>query len=71
MIGVKRCYAGPLGKSDRAFSFGLFAVLLAVGLTPGGWSTLYLVALLLLSALTMLNRARAVVGEAKAKAKAP
>jgi len=72
MLGVKRCYAGPFGKSDRAFAFGLLAVLLG-GLAPGLWSTLYLAAMLLLSALTMLNRARAIVGEAKAspKAKAP
>jgi hypothetical protein len=46
-------------------------VLLGAGLAPGLWSTLYLAAMLLLSALTMLNRARAIVGEANAKAKAP
>jgi len=68
MIGAKRCYAGPLGKSDRAFAFGLLAVLLGLGLAPGLWSTLYLAALLLLCALTMLNRARAIVAEAKGKA---
>ncbi|MGA7458184.1 MAG: CDP-alcohol phosphatidyltransferase family protein [Methyloceanibacter sp.] len=67
MIGAKRCYAGPLGKSDRAFAFGLLAVLLGLGLAPGLWSTLYLSALLLLSALTILNRARAAVAEAKGK----
>jgi CDP-diacylglycerol--glycerol-3-phosphate 3-phosphatidyltransferase len=68
MIGAKRRYDGPLGKSDRAFAFGLLAVLLGVGLTPGLWSTLYLAALLLLCALTVLNRARAIVAEAKGKA---
>jgi CDP-diacylglycerol--glycerol-3-phosphate 3-phosphatidyltransferase len=68
MVGVPRCYAGPFGKSDRAFGFGLLAVLLGAGLAPGLWSTLYLAALVLLSALTMLNRARTIVGEAKAKA---
>lgn len=68
MIGAKRCYAGPLGKSDRAFAFGLLAVLLGAGLTPGPWSTLYLSALLLLSVLTVLNRARTIVAQAKAKA---
>jgi CDP-diacylglycerol---glycerol-3-phosphate 3-phosphatidyltransferase len=68
MIGARRCYAGPLGKSDRAFAFGLLAVLLGLGLAPGLWSTLYLAALLLLCALTMLNRARAIVAEAKGKA---
>src|SRR4029078_11559342 len=73
MLGVKRCYAGPFGKSDRAFAFGLLAVLLAAGIGPGVWSPRYLAAMLLLSALTMLNRARAIVGEAKAdpKAKTP
>jgi CDP-diacylglycerol--glycerol-3-phosphate 3-phosphatidyltransferase len=68
MIGAKRNYAGPFGKSDRAFAFGLLAVLLGVGLVPGLWSTLYLAALLLLCALTVLNRARAIVAEAKGKA---
>ena len=68
MLGAGRCYAGPFGKSDRAFAFGLLAVLLGVGFAPGLWSTLYLAALLLLSALTVLNRARRIVAEAKGKA---
>jgi CDP-diacylglycerol--glycerol-3-phosphate 3-phosphatidyltransferase len=65
MIGVKRNCAGPLGKSDRALAFGLLAVLIGMGLTPGLWSTLYLAALLLLGALTMFNRGRRIVAEAK------
>jgi phosphatidylglycerophosphate synthase len=65
MLGAARCYAGPFGKSDRAFAFGLLAVLIGLGLTPGLWSTLYLAALLLLSVLTMLNRGRRIVAEAK------
>ena len=67
MLGANRCYAGPLGKSDRAFAFGLLAVLIGLGLAPGLWSTLYLAALLVLSALTVLNRARRIVAEAKGK----
>jgi CDP-diacylglycerol--glycerol-3-phosphate 3-phosphatidyltransferase len=67
LIGAQRCYAGPLGKSDRALAFGLLAVLLGVGLAPGLWSTLYVAALLLLSALTMLNRARTIVAQVSAK----
>jgi phosphatidylglycerophosphate synthase len=61
MLGAPRSYVGPFGKSDRAFAFGLLAVLLGAGLAPGLWSTLYLAALLLLSALTVLNRARSIV----------
>ena len=67
MLGAARSYAGPLGKSNRAFAFGLLAVLIGVGLTPGLWSTLYLAALLLLSALTVLNRARAIIANAKGR----
>ena len=55
---------GPLGKSDRAFAFGLLAVLLAIGLTPSAWTDLYLAGLLVMSALTVWNRARKVVAEA-------
>ncbi len=68
MIGGARRYDGPLGKSDRAFAFGLLAVLIGIGIAPGLWSTLYLAALLLLSVLTVLNRARAIVGGAKGRA---
>jgi CDP-diacylglycerol--glycerol-3-phosphate 3-phosphatidyltransferase len=67
MLGAARSYAGPFGKSDRAFAFGLLAVLIGAGLTPGLWSTLYLAALLLLSALTVLNRARAIIANAKGR----
>ena len=38
----------------------------ASGSTPGMWTTLYLAVLLALSALTILNRARSIVAEAKA-----
>jgi len=67
MLGAKRCYAGPSGKSDRAFAFGFLAALIGVGLAPGRWSTIYLAAMLVLSALTVLNRARAIVAEAEGK----
>ncbi len=69
MLGVKRNYAGPLGKSDRAVGFGLLAVLLGVGLAPGLWSDIYVWVLLVLAMATMLNRARLIVAEAKGQAK--
>lgn len=64
MLGGTRRYDGPLGKSDRAFAFGLLAVLIGAGLTPGLWTTLYLAALFVLAALTILNRARNIVADA-------
>jgi CDP-diacylglycerol--glycerol-3-phosphate 3-phosphatidyltransferase len=68
MLGGTRRYDGPLGKSDRAFAFGLLGFLIGVGLTPGMWTTLYLAVLLALSVLTIVNRARGIVAEAKARA---
>jgi len=64
MIKAPRHYDGPLGKSDRAFAFGLLAVLLAIGIAPGVWTGVYLTVLLALSVITVLNRARRIVAEA-------
>jgi CDP-diacylglycerol--glycerol-3-phosphate 3-phosphatidyltransferase len=65
LLGGMRRYDGPLGKSDRAFAFGLLGFLIGVGLTPGMWTTVYLAALLALGALTIVNRARGIVAEAR------
>ncbi|MEZ5873475.1 MAG: CDP-alcohol phosphatidyltransferase family protein [Hyphomicrobiales bacterium] len=65
MIKASRRYDGPLGKSDRAFAFGLLAVLIGVGIAPGLWTSVYLAVLLALSAITVLNRARRIVAEAR------
>jgi CDP-diacylglycerol--glycerol-3-phosphate 3-phosphatidyltransferase len=67
LLGATRRYDGPFGKSDRAFAFGLLGFLIGVGLTPGMWTTVILAVLLALSALTILNRARSIVTEAKAR----
>jgi len=64
MLGGQRRYDGPLGKSDRAFVFGLLAVLIGLGLTPGSWTTIYLAVLLLLGGLTIVNRVRSIVAGA-------
>jgi CDP-diacylglycerol--glycerol-3-phosphate 3-phosphatidyltransferase len=69
MLGVPRNYAGPFGKSDRAFAFGLLAVLIGAGATPGLWSDLYVWVLLVLAMATVMNRARRIVAEAKGHAK--
>jgi len=62
-IGASRRYDGPMGKSDRAFVFGLVALLLGVGLEPGRWTTFGLIAVVLLLVLTNVNRARRALGE--------
>jgi CDP-diacylglycerol--glycerol-3-phosphate 3-phosphatidyltransferase len=56
-VGAPRGFAGPMGKSDRAFAFGLIALLVAAGTSPA-WYDGFLVTMLLLSALTVVNRAR-------------
>ena len=62
-VGASRRYDGPMGKSDRAVAFGLLAVLLGFGLQPGAWSDAVLALVALLSAATVLNRARAALDE--------
>jgi CDP-diacylglycerol--glycerol-3-phosphate 3-phosphatidyltransferase len=68
LLGTTRRYDGPLGKSDRAFAFGLLAFLIGVGLQPGRWTTITLGVLLVLAGLTMVNRARSIVADAKGPA---
>jgi CDP-diacylglycerol--glycerol-3-phosphate 3-phosphatidyltransferase len=57
-IGAERRYDGPLGKSDRAFAFGLIAFLLACGVTPGRWLVILLSVLVAMAIVTTIRRAR-------------
>jgi CDP-diacylglycerol--glycerol-3-phosphate 3-phosphatidyltransferase len=64
-MGASRRYDGPMGKSDRAFVFG--ALGLWIGITGSlppwiGWAVPILVILL---GLTVVNRVRAGIGEAR------
>ena len=54
----ERRYDGPMGKSDRAFLFGLLGLLLGCGVTAGVWVTWLLVIAVGLMTLTIFNRAR-------------
>lgn len=65
-IGASRRYDGPLGKSDRAFAFGLLGLLLGLGVTPGTWSAVLLVLLNLFALATIWRRARAALRECAA-----
>lgn len=56
-IGAPRGFEGPMGKSDRAFAFGLIALLVGAAVAPV-WCNGLLGLTLLLSALTVFNRLR-------------
>jgi CDP-diacylglycerol--glycerol-3-phosphate 3-phosphatidyltransferase len=58
-VGAERRYDGPMGKSDRAFAFGLLAFLLGLGLLPALWLTCAIGLVALLTAWTIVNRVRA------------
>jgi CDP-diacylglycerol--glycerol-3-phosphate 3-phosphatidyltransferase len=58
-VGAERRYDGPMGKSDRAFAFGLLAFLLGLGLIPALWLSLAIGLIALLTAWTIVNRVRA------------
>lgn len=64
-IGASRRYDGPLGKSDRAFLFGLIGLLLGCGVHIEPAIPYILWAAVLLLALTILNRARQALRQAK------
>jgi CDP-diacylglycerol---glycerol-3-phosphate 3-phosphatidyltransferase len=63
-IGASRRYDGPMGKSDRAVVFGALAVWVAIGSPRPEWMQWSVPLLLLLLALTCINRVRAGVAEA-------
>lgn len=56
--GAGRRYDGPSGKSDRAFVFGLLGLLIGAGVPVLPYLNPVLILLLVLLALTCLNRAR-------------
>jgi CDP-diacylglycerol--glycerol-3-phosphate 3-phosphatidyltransferase len=56
-IGGSRRHEGPMGKSDRAFAFGLISLLLACGVAPGTWLDVVWGVILVLLCLTIVNRA--------------
>jgi CDP-diacylglycerol--glycerol-3-phosphate 3-phosphatidyltransferase len=57
-LGGSRRYDGPMGKSDRAFAFSVLALAVGLGQRPGAWLDLLLGLILVLSAYTIINRAR-------------
>ena len=62
-IGASRRYDGPMGKSDRAFAFGLAATLLASDAVPRVWISGLLWLVVVLAGVTVFNRARRALRE--------
>lgn len=58
MVGASRRYDGPMGKSDRAFCFGVLGAGVASGLLPASWINGLLAVILLLLLATLVNRVR-------------
>jgi CDP-diacylglycerol--glycerol-3-phosphate 3-phosphatidyltransferase len=70
MVGVlgyeidhKRHYEGPMGKSDRAFVFGLIGLLLGLGIAPTQWLTILLSGVIFLQIWTIINRIQGMLQE--------
>lgn len=66
-VGASRRYDGPMGKSDRAFVFGLLGLLLGSGVRMGKL-VVWIEALVALGLLvTIFNRARGALRELRAR----
>ncbi|MCQ4264735.1 CDP-alcohol phosphatidyltransferase [Stutzerimonas stutzeri] len=66
MVGASRRYDGPMGKSDRAFAFGVLATGIALGLLPSAWVNGLLLLIAVLSVITLSNRVRQGLAETAA-----
>jgi len=62
-IGASRRYDGPLGKSDRAFVFGVLGLLLGAGVRIESALPYVLWIMIALLATTVLNRCRGALRE--------
>jgi len=57
-IGAQRRYDGPMGKSDRAFLFGVIALIIGAGINPHPWLNYLLITMLILLVFTTYNRVK-------------
>jgi CDP-diacylglycerol--glycerol-3-phosphate 3-phosphatidyltransferase len=64
-VGATRRYDGPMGKSDRAFVFGLLGLLAGLGVPLAAAMPWALAATAALIALTIANRVRQGLAEAR------
>jgi CDP-diacylglycerol--glycerol-3-phosphate 3-phosphatidyltransferase len=68
MIGASRRYDGPMGKSDRAFVFGVLGAGVAIGWFSGLWINIVLAVIAALLIYTVVNRVRRGLAETPAPA---
>lgn len=64
IVGASRRYDGPMGKSDRAFIFGLLGAGVALGWLSGLWINIILTVIAALLVYTAVNRVRRGLAEA-------
>ena len=55
-VGANRRYDGPMGKSDRAFVFGVAYLVLGVSVVPVSWINYLMMITATLVAITIVNR---------------
>lgn len=65
LAGASRRYDGPMGKSDRAFAFGVLGAGVGLGLLGPAWLNGLLLVILLLSLYTLYNRVRQGLAETR------
>jgi len=65
MVGASRRYDGPMGKSDRAFVFGVLALAIGLGYGEGAWLNAVLSIIAFLSVVTVINRGKQALNELK------
>jgi CDP-diacylglycerol--glycerol-3-phosphate 3-phosphatidyltransferase len=67
MVGASRRYDGPMGKSDRAFCFGVLGAGVASGLLPIIWIDPLLILIAALLGYTLFNRVRSGLAQAQSQ----
>lgn len=65
LVGASRRYDGPMGKSDRAFAFGVLGAGVGFGVLDAAWIDGLLLVILALSLYTLYNRVRNGLTEAR------
>jgi CDP-diacylglycerol--glycerol-3-phosphate 3-phosphatidyltransferase len=71
MVGASRRYDGPMGKSDRAFCFGVLGAGVAIGWLSALWINIVLAVIAALLVYTLINRIRRGLEEVSSQTEVP